>query len=187
MADITLVPTPTLGGYDKTLAGCRLAERYDLALVSVALPLGNEAAVADALHSGFDLQMPAPGLSQWSGAMRAVQTTADQLMLIFSHPTPDAARVVHDRLGGAAYVTDQTDVWSCLQLSGPNARRALERICPIDLDPEAFALHAAARTVMEHMGAFVIRTDDDGFLLMSASSSARSFLHAVETSLDYIT
>ena len=36
---------------------------------------------------------------------------------------------------------------------------------------------------MEHLGTIIIRTEQDTFLLLSASSSAGSFLHAVETSI----
>jgi methylglutamate dehydrogenase subunit D len=36
---------------------------------------------------------------------------------------------------------------------------------------------------MEHLGTILLREADDRFLLMSASSSARSFLHGLETSL----
>jgi len=36
---------------------------------------------------------------------------------------------------------------------------------------------------MEHMGAIVLRDGPDSFLLLSASSTARSYLHAVEISL----
>ena len=60
---------------------------------------------------------------------------------------------------------------------------ALERICPLDLDPLGFEGDGAARTTMEHMGAFVMRDGEGGFFLMSARSSAKSFLHAVETSI----
>ena len=102
---------------------------------------------------------------------------------MFTHATPDAERVVAARLNGAAYTTDQTDVWVALGLSGAARGAALERICPIDLHPDAFAVDDAARTVMEHLGVLILRTDADEYLLLSASSSARSFLHAVETSL----
>jgi hypothetical protein len=40
---------------------------------------------------------------------------------------------------------------------------------------------------MEHLGAIVFHDAPDGFLLMSSASSARSFLHAVETSLHHVT
>ena len=39
---------------------------------------------------------------------------------------------------------------------------------------------------MEHMGAIIHREGTDRFLLLSASSSARSFLHAVEASLEHV-
>ena len=61
----------------------------------------------------------------------------------------------------------------------------LERLCPLDLHESAFPVGAAQRTVMEHMGAVILREGTDEFLLLSASSSAASFLHAVKTSIRY--
>ena len=63
------------------------------------------------------------------------------------------------------------------------AEEALRRLCPIDLAGAQFPLNASARTVMEHMGAIVVRVSVDSFLLLSASSSAKSFWHAVEVSM----
>ena len=40
---------------------------------------------------------------------------------------------------------------------------------------------------MEHMGAMIVHLSGDRFLLLSASSSAQSFLHAVELSYRYVT
>ena len=40
-----------------------------------------------------------------------------------------------------------------------------------------------ARTSMEHLDTLIIRTAENSYHLMSASSSAGSFLHAVETSI----
>lgn len=186
MAEITLAAAPILGGPDTELAGCRLVERDDLALVSLAIPLRGRTSVQKALKKAFGLTMPGPVKSSAAGDVRAIQTAADQLMLIFPHATPDAAASVAERTGGAGYTTDQTDVWLRLELSGPLARTALERLCPLDLHDSAFPMGAAARTVMEHMGAILIRTGEDRFLLLSASSSARSFRHALETTLRYI-
>ena len=103
--------------------------------------------------------------------------------MIFTHATPDAEPFVAKKIKGAAYTTDQTDVWTGLEIAGSRARTALERICPIDLHPDSFDVGDAARTTMEHLGTLIIRTDEDTFLLMSGSSSAKSFLHAVETSI----
>ena len=60
---------------------------------------------------------------------------------------------------------------------------ALERFCPLDLG--AFPAGSVARTAMEHMGAVIAREDDaPTFLLLSARSSARSFLHGLGTALE---
>lgn len=187
MADLTLKASPILGGIDMKRGDCHLKERDDLALVSIAVPLGGKTVLAKALKSRFDLNMPDAQNSTTAGNYRLIQTTPDQMMLIFAHPTPDANEVVQKALSGAGYTTDQTDAWVCLELSGTGCLAALERLCPLDLDESVFPDNAAKRTTMEHMGAIAVRLASDRFLLLSASSSAGSFLHALETSIDYTT
>ena len=84
------------------------------------------------------------------------------------------------------HITDQTDAWVILEISGESSREALERICQVDLDKNVFQLDGMARTSMEHMSAIIISKADDTFYLMSASSSAKSFLHAVELSAQHV-
>ncbi len=188
MADFTLTSEPPLKGFDHSFGDTRLHAPADLAIVSIALPLGAENAALKAIKSAFDADLPAPGQSvMGKDDTRLVRLGPDQAFAIFTHATPDAEPHVQSLLKGAAYTTDQTDVWSGLVLDGPLARTALERICPIDLHPDAFAEGAAARTVMEHLGVLILRTGPDTYLLLSASSSAASFLHAVETSLLNVT
>ncbi len=185
MPEIRLTATPPLAGTDRRFGQNRILARTDLALVSVAVPLGGEAAVAEAFARNWDLELPGPKLGTGSDEMRAVRTAPDQMMLVFPHPTPDAEVVVRRVLDGCAYTTDQTDVWSVIELSGPGVVTALERFCPLDLAPAAFPVGAFARTAMEHMAAMILRTGDERFLLMAASSSADSFLHEVERSFTY--
>ncbi|KNG93420.1 sarcosine oxidase subunit gamma [Pseudaestuariivita atlantica] len=181
MADITLTAAPILG-LDLTLGANTLRERDDLALVSVATPQGGEDALAKALKAGFKLAMPEPTRSTQAGDTHAIRTAADQMLLVFPHDGPDANTMVQGKLKGAGYTTDQTDVWVVIEASGPDTLAALERLCPLDLHDSAFPVGASARTVMEHMGAMILRMDADRFLLLSASSSAGSFAHALETS-----
>ena len=130
--------------------------------------------------------MPAPAKSSTSGETRAIQTAHDQMLLVFAHDTPDAEKVVQEKLSGAGYTTDQTDSWIVLEVAGPDTLAALGRSCPRDLHLDVFPVDATARTVMEHMGAMIVRVEKERFLLLSASSSAGSFLHAVETSYHYV-
>ena len=81
------------------------------------------------------------------------------------------------------YSSDQSDAWCLLRIDGPASRRALERVCPLDLHPDAFPVGAVARSVVEHLGAIVLREGENAFLLLSPRSSARSFLHEIERSI----
>lgn len=183
--DFTLTATPLLGGAKHQIGENQIVERDDLALVSIATPLGGDAALAKALDSGWGLTMPEPTVSSVAQDIRAIRTGPDQLILIFPHATPDARAFVQAKIGEAGYTTDQTDVWVALEISGPDTLAALERLCPLDV--ARFAEGGSARTVMEHMGAMIVHLSGDRFLLLSASSSAQSFLHAVELSYRYVT
>lgn len=176
----TLDTRPALAGTEIAIGGNRIVARTDLALVSVATPLGGDAALTRALQDGLGLALPAPTLSTIAGEMRAIRTAPDQLLLAFPHPTPDARGVINAKLGNTGYTTDQTDAWVILEVSGPDTLAALERLCPLDVN--TFEVGGSGRTMMEHMGALIVRTGPQAFWLMSASSSAGSFLHAVETS-----
>lgn len=189
MAEYTLIAEPPLAGYDETFGDMRLVAPADFALVSIALPLGREDKALKAIKTGYGVDLPEVGESILSkdGKVRLLRMAQDQAFVMFTHSKPDAAQVVSKKIKDSAYVTDQTDVWTALHLSGPSSRRALERICPIDLDTETFAEGHVARTVMEHLGVVILRDAADSFVLLSASSSAGSFLHAVETSIHNVT
>ncbi|MBV1864213.1 MAG: sarcosine oxidase subunit gamma [Rhodobacteraceae bacterium] len=188
MPEYILTAEPPLGGYERHFEGTSLREHRELAIVAVSIPLGKDTAVSAALGEAYGATLPDHGVSVVSedGATRILRFTADQIFLLFTHAKPDAAQVVSERLNGTGYTVDQTDNWVSLSLSGSLARPALERICAVNLRKDAFAIGRAERTVMEHLGAIIIRTGDDGFLLMSGSSSAESFLHALETSVKYV-
>lgn len=181
MDEMTLTATPVLGGYRRRFAETWLSERDDLALISVACPLGEDAAFAAALKAGYGLRRPSPREAELSSEVAALQLAPDQIMLVLPEGQVDLA--VFDAVG---YVTQQTDAWVILDLEGPLALPALERLCPLDLHRDAFGPGSYGRTMMEHMSAVIWQVKAGQYRLMSASSSARSFLHAVETSLDYV-
>lgn len=188
MPSLQLEAEPPLGGFRESFDDTELAELADLAIVSLAIPLGGETAFEKALTDAYGATMPKPGQSVMStdGGTRFLWTAQDQLFALFESSSPDASSDVEKKMGGKAYVTLQSDNWIALRLRGSLARLALERICPIDLHASAFPEGRVARTAMEHMSAFICRDGADSFLLLSASSSAKSFLHAVKTSLENV-
>jgi methylglutamate dehydrogenase subunit D len=183
--EIGLSPAPFLGRYAAETGGTRLTEVTDRALVSIAVPLGGEAALGEALRAAFGAGLPVVGESTRAADGKSVflGLARDQVFALLPAEGPLAASELARRLGTVGYLTDQTDGWVLLRLDGPLALAALERTCMLDLGAAAFPTGRVARTVMEHLGTILLREGPERFLLMSASSSARSFLRGLETSL----
>ena len=186
MADFTLTAAPPLAGTDRRFGTVTLKAPEHLAIVSIALPLGGEAEAGKAIETAFGIALPDVGRSDVTAdkSSAIMRLGSDLAFVLFPCETPDAEPRIAKKLQGAAYTTDQTDVWCALEISGPGSRAALERICMLDLHPDAFRVNAVARTVMEYLGVIIARTKSYTYLLLYASSSAKSFLHAVETSIE---
>lgn len=180
-----LEPVFPLGSYDATFGDLRLWERTELALVSLAIPLGGAQEAEKALKSAYGLDLPKVGMSASTAQMRVLRMSTDQAMLVFASDAPLVEPDISAALNGACYTTNQTDAWVGLSMEGTQVRAVLARLCPLDLHPAAFPIDMAVRTVMEHMGVVILREDTDRFTLLSASSSAGSFLHALTTSVAY--
>jgi sarcosine oxidase subunit gamma len=180
-----LSATSSLDGYEKEIGTIRLREISNQSLIAMAIPLGEEAKFKNTIKNTFGLKMPSPNKSVKNKDTRILSTQPDQIFVLTKR-TDDPEKSMAIEIGKNAYITDQTDAWVILEISGSSSREALERICQLDLDKEVFQLDGMARTSMEHMSAIIIRKADDTFYLMSASSSAKSFLHAVELSANHV-
>ena len=177
MADFTLIPTPPIAGPDLEQDTLQLRLRNDLALVSIATPLGGERELAEMVNAAFSAEVPVTGYSSASTVDDTwlLGLQRDQIFAMFRDPGDDPVAVVSRRLGAAGYYTDQSDSWVILELSGADSLRLLERICPLDLNPSSFPGGAVARTVIEHFAVILLRTGPDTFLLLSPRSFAESF------------
>lgn len=184
MSEYVLTSAPPLAGYERRFGAITLKAPGHLAFVSIALPLGGEEAAQAAIMAAYGQCLPGIGkaLTVEDGTI-LMRMGQDQGFVLFAHDAPDGEAVVASKLNGAAYITDQTDVWTALEINGAGARRALARICPLDLHDDAFAVMDVARTVMEHLGVIILRTGPQTWFLLSASSSSESFVHVLETSI----
>jgi len=182
---VKLSATDSLGGYNKEIGTMRLREISNYSLISLAIPQDKETLFKKKIKDTFGLNMPSPIETISNKETRLLFTQPDQIFALTENSI-DPEKDMAEKFESSAYITDQTDAWVVLELSGASSREALERICQIDLNKDAFKLNSMARTSMEHMSAIIVRTSKDTFLLMSASSSAFSFLHAVELSAQHI-
>ena len=88
-----------------------------------------------------------------------------QWFLCFDDEVPDPVAAASDLFGKMTLkqvaMTDQSDAWVILALTGPLVYRTLERICPIDCSSPAMPIGTTARTIIEHLGTIILRRPDD--------------------------
>ncbi|MEM6323489.1 MAG: hypothetical protein AAF748_07395 [Pseudomonadota bacterium] len=177
MASPTLTPTP-IGETNVKIGANRIFARQDLALIGLAIPLGGEAALQDALGTGA-LPEATRVLDHDIGMI--MRTGQDSLLVMRPRDSVDPAANLHEQLGAHAYITDQSDAFAVFEIIGPDTRAALERLCPLDIDPATFPPGACAQTAFEHMNTTILCQSRDQYVLFCPSSSVTSFAEALET------
>jgi sarcosine oxidase subunit gamma len=170
-----LIAKSALEGRRLQLGTVSLAEVEAGPITSIAIFPGQAKSVAKGLKT-LGLTMPAPlSFGEKKGA-RIVWTGRDQALLIGIDP-PD--------LEGAA-VTDQTDGWTTLALSGAGVVDVLARLVPVDLRLSAWPVGKALRTQVNHMNAVILRTGDHAFEVMVFRSMSRTAWHELEATMSMV-
>jgi heterotetrameric sarcosine oxidase gamma subunit len=94
----------------------------------------------------------------------------------------DWAMTLAETLVGIASVSDQSSGYVVLRFSGVGAGALLQKGAFIDIDPAAFAVGAAATTVIGHVGVILWKVDDapsfDVALFRSYAKSFRDWIAA---------
>ena len=189
----SLTAQSPLGGYETITDGTSLIEVTDLSMVSVAPLAGSQVAFQTAIAKLFKTGSQKPSATMAlarSGKQNCILMPSAQNQWFFcfdddgSHPIDTAKALLGTSLSNKMAMTDQSDSWVILALSGLHSRQTLARICPIDCSASAMQVGTTARTSMEHFGAIITRRPDEGddqpcFWLLSARSSAASFLHVI--------
>lgn len=174
-----------LGGYRNSFGLTELHEVENLEIVSIAHPRDGGTDLSQQVKSEFGIVLPEAGSTTGSIDENGLwfRMSQDQYFAVFPSYSMSAFRRIQQAIGSSGYCTEQTDNWVMMRLIGELARPALERLCPVDIDPSVFPPGSQARTVMAHHAALVYCVEFNHFLLFSVSSSAHCFRHAIETSL----
>lgn len=180
MPDIMLKPLTALGHdlpVTETLGPWTLTERFDVALASLAPRRGREAEVKAAANTA-GIPLPATARAEAGEPWSAFWITPEMWMVEapFASHEDIRARLLAI-FGDTASVTEQTDAWVRFDLSGAELERLFERLTNVDLG--AAPLGAAMRTVVEHMGCYLVKRAG-GVTLYGGRSSAESLHHALK-------
>lgn len=168
-----LIAKSALDGHGAlTLGGVTLVEVQVAPISSIAVLPGGAKAVAKALKP-LGLAMPDPNCWRANGIARIIWAGRDQAFLTGVLPPP---------IDGAA-VTDQSDGWAVLSISGPAAVDAMMRLVPLDLRISSFPVGRAVRAPLNHMNALLMRSEPYTFELWVFRSMARTAWHEIETAM----
>jgi sarcosine oxidase subunit gamma len=170
-----LIAKSALEGRSLTLGTVTLAEVDTGPITSVAVLPGGAKAVAKGLKA-LGLAIPEPNAFAEKKGARIVWTGRDQAFLTGVEPPA---------LEGAA-VTDQSDGWAALALSGAGAVDVLARLVPVDLRLAAFPVGRVIRTQLNHMNVVILRAGDHAFEILVFRSMARTAWHELETTMHMV-
>lgn len=156
----------------------RIAERFDVALASVAQRHGQEAGFARAAGA-LGLPLPGPARAAGGPVLAAFWIAPGMWMAeapFASHE--DIVAALKPAFGETASITEQTDAWVRFDLTAPDLGPLLARLCNVDWPqaPDGFA----SRTVMDHLGCYLIRVTAGQAVLYGPRSSAASLLHGLK-------
>lgn len=161
-----------------TVGPLTITERVDLALASVAARRGRMADLAKAAKAAG---VPLPDAAcHESGVPYSAFWVAPEMWFVeapFASHEP-IADLLKAALGDAASVTEQTDAWVAFDLAATDLAPLMERLCNVDF-PQVPDGHAT-RTVIDHLGCYLIRHGRGGLRIHGPRSSAQSLLHALE-------
>lgn len=182
MADHRLKPLTPLGHdtpHSVSIGPVTIAEVVDTALASLAARQGEGKAVAD-IADAAGIPLPPPGKAAKGATYAAFWLSPDMWMVEAPFAThEDIVAIIKPHFGEAASVTEQTDAWARFDVMGDDLPAMFERLAAFDL--RAHGPGAATRTVIEHLGCYVVIRAEGHLSVIGPRSSAASLFHALET------
>lgn len=147
-------------------------------LTSIAPYAGKPKDAARILKAAHGIAWPGVNRATGKEGARAIWFGRD--MVLLAGPDPDAT------LADAAALTDQTDAWACVHLSGDTVEDVLARLVPLNLSAGSFKRGHAARTLVQHMNGSITRVGAQAFLILVFRSMAGTLLHDLQRAMESV-
>ncbi|WP_299966979.1 sarcosine oxidase subunit gamma [uncultured Roseobacter sp.] len=147
-------------------------------LTTVSPFLGQRRLSAQRMEAAHGIPWPEPNRTTGTDAARAIWFGHDTVLLAGPAADPSLAQ--------SAALTDQSDAWATMRVSGAGAEAVLARLVPVDLRPARFEEGHTARTLIKQMTGSVTRTGPDVFLLMVFRSMAQTLVHDLTEAMEAV-
>ncbi len=170
MADFILHPSEDLIGQPIEIGDAVLACNQPASILSVAPYKGQGLAVNDALKAVIKLALPTVGKVTYKKHIRAMWAGQGQWFVVGEV----GLAMLTETLDTKAAVTDQSDAWVVLTVSGTDASEVMTRLCSLDLD--TLEQGQTARAEFAHMMS-CITPISQGFEIMIMRSFAKTAIH----------
>lgn len=173
---VELLPlTPCAGLLPVTHGAVTLTEVAVGAMVSVAPFAGQDKVVSAALKDQLGV-----GLAPVNRVVRK----GDARVQWFGHGTWLVRGDV--MVAGLAAVTDQSDAWCAVQLTGAGVEDVLARLVPVDLRAGVFKKDHTARTMLGHMSVAITRIGPQAIEVMAMRSMAGTLVHELSVAAENV-
>jgi heterotetrameric sarcosine oxidase gamma subunit len=162
--------------------GVNVADREELALASVLVRKEEATSLEHRVRDVFGIVLPRGPRRVSAGDIAFMGAGPGAWLATHERAGSGFAVSLKEKLGQVASVSDQSDGYAVLRLSGPRVRDTLAKMCPVDLHPRAFGCDEVAVTAAGHIGATLWRLEDaaDGspaFEIAVYRSFAADFWH----------
>jgi methylglutamate dehydrogenase subunit D len=174
-----LIAKTPLDGMPALTIGTVTLEEIDLGtLTSIAPYSGQTEALGNVLKTAHGMDWPAPNRSTGKDGARAIWFGRELAML--AGLDPDPALSVH------AALTDQSDAWTTVRISGAQVENVLARLVPLDLSAGMFKRGRTTRSLVQHMNGSITRIGTDSFMIMVFRSMAGTLLHDLRRAMESV-
>jgi sarcosine oxidase subunit gamma len=150
----------------------RLREWPFLTMVNIRVEPGSETAVR--IEGVLGASLPQQCGDVTGNGAHSVLWLAPDEWLVVSQAAPESlvGSLQSAAEGGRAQIVDVSANRTVVEVTGPGAREVLEKGCPIDLHPRAFAENTAISTSLARVPVLLWKVDANTFRVMPRASLA---------------
>lgn len=154
-------------------------EEVDLGRLTSLAPFSDrQADLSAALEKAYGVPYPGPNTALAKGSVQIIWFGRDLALL--AGVDPDA------RLSQWAALTDQSDAWASVVLSGESSIDVLARLVPVDLRPARFGVGQTVRSLLGHMNVSITSQGSDRVLILVFRSMVETLVDELKEAMEAV-
>jgi sarcosine oxidase subunit gamma len=164
-------------------AGVIAQEREGLGLAKILVRKNAATALAQQVQTHLQCALPTSPRRTGGNDIAVMGIGPGSWLAMRENGGNDFAESLKGILGACAAISDQSDAYRVVRLTGPHLRAALSKLVPIDIHERAFKVGDVAETVAGHVGILFWRLDDATGSPVFDIAVARSFFVSLRHAL----